>query len=188
MTQASSSKGSVSWRQGERRRSSGGALVFDRAPPSLWTSATPPYVPPGANAPPTKQLTLEHSGFQYDVMGNLIRADDFRPAEEWTDNSRPVARTWKYDSYSRLTRTNYTYASNANWKAPFAAENADSTRPQPAPQVAFDNRITEENFQYDWLNNLVANTDNSNGFYDRSTGNSQFADVSRPHRMTGATC
>jgi hypothetical protein len=44
--------------------------------------------------------------------------------------------------------------------------------PRPAPHVVsgFVNnggRITEEKFSYDWLNNLVSNSDNANGFYDR---------------------
>jgi RHS repeat-associated protein len=158
-----------------------------RAPPSLWTATSGPYVPPASNAPPTTQLTLEHYGFQYDVMGNLIRADDFRPAAEWTDQSRPVRREWKYDSYSRLTKTTYTYTGSNAWTAPFAAENADRTRPQPSPQISYGSRIAEENFTYDWLNNLVSNTDDSNGFYDRSIGTTTFGDATKPHRMTGAS-
>jgi RHS repeat-associated protein len=158
-----------------------------RAPPSLWTATSGPYVPPASSAPPTTQLTLEHYGFQYDVMGNLIRADDFRPAAEWTDQSRPVRREWKYDSYSRLTKTTYTYTGSNAWKALFAAENADPTRPQPSPQISYSSRIAEENFTYDWLNNLVSNTDDSNGFYDRSIGTATFGDATKPHRLTAAS-
>jgi RHS repeat-associated protein len=120
-------------------------------------------------------------------MGNLIRADDFRPAAEWTDQSRPVRREWKYDSYSRLTKTTYTYTGSNAWTAPFATENTDRTRPQPAPQISYSSRIAEENFTYDWLNNLVSNTDDSNGFYDRSIGTATFGDATKPHRMTAAS-
>jgi RHS repeat-associated protein len=158
-----------------------------RGPPSLWSTATGPYTPPSQTAPPTTQLTLEHYAFLYDDMGNLVRADDFRNAAEWTNDSRPVRREWVYDSYSRLTKTTYTYAAESNWKSPFAAENADPTRPQPAPQVTFTSRIKEETFAYDWLNNLISNTDDSNGFYDRSIGMTSFANAAKPHRMTGAS-
>ncbi|MGC4070653.1 MAG: toxin TcdB middle/N-terminal domain-containing protein [Polyangiaceae bacterium] len=158
-----------------------------RAPPSMWTTGAGVYSRPEATAPPTTQLTLEHYGFQYDVMGNLVRADDFRPSAEWTDHSRPVRRQWEYDSYSRLTKTTYEYVGANTWRAPFHAENADPTRPQPTPQVSFDTRISEETFSYDWLNNLVTNSDNSNGFYDRSIGTSTFADNTRPHRLSGAS-
>ncbi len=83
------------------------------------------------------------------MLGNLTRADDWRTGAEWPDNNRPVTRTWEYDSYSRLTKTTYTYpgSSNNTWQAPFAAENATSTlEPRPVPQISYSSRITEENF------------------------------------------
>ncbi len=161
-----------------------------RAPASMWTSATSPYTAPPTSPNPTTQLTLEHYAFQYDVMGNLTQANDWRTAAEWPDANRPVMRTWGYDSYSRLTRTSYTYPSTANttWQSPFAAENAsNSVEPRPTRQVSFGSRITEETFAYDWLNNLVSNTDDQNGFYDRSLGTATFGDAARPHRLTSSS-
>jgi RHS repeat-associated protein len=161
-----------------------------RAPASLWTTGASPYVKPPALPNSTTQLTLEHYGFQYDVMGNLTRADDWRTGAEWPDANRPVTRTWEYDSYSRLTKTTYTYpgSSNSTWQAPFSPENASSTlEPRPAPQVSFSSRVTQEDFTYDWLNNLVTNTDDKNGFYDRSIGTASFGTSGKPHRLTASS-
>ncbi|HMA97768.1 MAG TPA: toxin TcdB middle/N-terminal domain-containing protein [Polyangiaceae bacterium] len=161
-----------------------------RAPASIWTNPVSPYAAPPTTPNPTTQLTLEHYEFKYDVMGNLNLANDWRTASEWPDTNRPVTRTWDYDSYSRLTKTTYAYAgtSNTTWQAPFAPENASSElEPRPVNQVSYGSRIKEETFSYDWLNNLVANTDDSNGFYDRSVGTVSYADASRPHRLTSAS-
>ena len=97
-----------------------------------------------------------------------------------------MTRTWEYDSYHRLTGTLYSYPGSANWQPPFEAENLDETRLlQPTPQVSFDQRIQQENFEYDWLNNLTYNGDDANGFYDRSLGNMEH-DGSHPNRLTSA--
>ena len=97
-----------------------------------------------------------------------------------------MTRTWEYDSYYRLTGTLYSYPGSANWQPPFEAENLDETRLlQPTPQVSFDQRIQQENFEYDWLNNLTYNGDDANGFYDRSLGNMEH-DGSHPNRLTSA--
>jgi hypothetical protein len=161
-----------------------------RAPAAIWTGATTPYTAPPTSPNPTTQLTLEHYEFTYDVMGNLTQANDWRTASEWPDANRPVRRNWEYDSYSRLTRTTYDYpsTSNTSWQSPFAAENASSTmEPRPARHISYSSRIKEETFTYDWLNNLVSNSDDKNGFYDRSLGTASFSDSARPHRLTSAS-
>jgi YD repeat-containing protein len=161
-----------------------------RAPATIWTSATSPYTVPPTSPNPTTQLTLEHYEFTYDVMGNLTQANDWRTASEWPDANRPVRRNWEYDSYSRLTKTTYDYPSTSNttWQSPYAAENASSTmEPRPARHISYSSRIKEETFAYDWLNNLVSNSDDKNGFYDRSLGTATFGDSARPHRLTSAS-
>jgi hypothetical protein len=161
-----------------------------RTPTDLWTAdpGTSPYVPPPVTGPNTTQVLLEDYAFTYDVMGNLTVAQDLRTLEEWPDTAKPVQRTFAYDSYSRLKQATYAYAAGSAWQSPFEAENTTSTRlPQPSPQISFASRIYEETFRYDWLNNLIENSDDANAFYDRSTGTSTFADSNAPHRLTSAT-
>jgi RHS repeat-associated protein len=161
-----------------------------RASAALWSAqqGSGPYVPPPISGQNTTQLLLEDYTFKYDVAGNLTEAQDWRTAEEWGDTVKPVNRTFEYDSYSRLTKTTYAYAGGNTWQSPYDVENTTSTRvPQPSPQVSFSTRVGEETFSYDWLNNLVDNKDDSNGFYDRSTGTSNYGQATAPHRLTAAS-
>lgn len=142
-----------------------------RAAPAIWSSPVSPYSAP---PPDTSQLELEHYGFTYDEVGNIIKITDYRVDEDWPNSAKPVTREFKYDDLYRLTQAKYTRANGGTadpWTSPYAAENADSTRqPRPSPHVSFANRLQQQDFTYDWLGNVQQTTDNESGFWDRSLG------------------
>ena len=142
-----------------------------RGPPSLWTSPTGSYVPPGSSDPPTLQTLLEDADFAYDRVGNLTSIRDWRLPQEWPAGAEPVSRTVAYDDAYRVTQVQYSYPNGSDsWASPFAPEDAQPALEQPVPHVAFANRVLTERFSYDWLGNTSSSDDDAHGFYDRSLG------------------
>jgi RHS repeat-associated protein len=168
------------------------AVQTFRGTPSLWSSppAGSPYVPPSATDDPTRQLLLEDRSLFYDEVGNLIRDEDHRLAGDWPGAAKPVTRTFEYDDLYRLTHTTYAYPGGLTdtWKSPFAAEDQTPAREQPAPRTAFTSRPTDQKFQYDFLGNLALGTDDSQAFWDRSTGNRTHGSAGMgPHQVLSAS-
>jgi RHS repeat-associated protein len=148
--------------------------TYHLATPTLWSSppAGSTYVPPLPTDAPSRQLLLEDSTFGYDEVGNLTLAEDDRLPDDWPASAKPVTRNFEYDDVYRLTHTSYSYPAGSvdTWQSPFASEDADPTAEQPVPQVAFQTRPTDQRFAYDNLGNIQQSTDDSQGFWDRSTG------------------
>jgi RHS repeat-associated protein len=157
----------------QRRRVS--SVQTDRGPPALWSQVPAAYTPappsPGAG-PTTLQLILEDTSFSYDVVDNPVEIRDWRSPEDWPQGAKPVTQIAEYDDLYRLKNIQYRYAAgDDSWVSPFAAENLDPTgRTKPSPHVAFDKRVLEQSFNYDWLGNTTATNDDAHGFYDRSLG------------------
>jgi RHS repeat-associated protein len=162
-----------------------------RANLALWTNppAGSSYTPPAPTDDPAQQLLLEDTHTIYDSAGNITAIEDHRIATDWPATAKPVTRVFEYDDLYRLTRTSYLYpGATDTWKSPYAAENADSTRTQPAPHVSFTARPTEQRFQYDWLGNISQSTDDQQAFFDRSSGDRTHGTATAgPHRIVSAS-
>jgi RHS repeat-associated protein len=158
-----------------RRRPS--SVQTYRGTPAIWSQSPPAYSPaPDVGGPPsTLQLLLEDVDYKYDAVDNPTEIDDFRNPAEWPAGAQPVTRQIHYDDLYRATRVDYQHPGGTDpWTSPFAAEDAgtatDTRLATPSPHVAFDNRVTRQSFQYDWLGNTTATDDDAHGFYDRSLG------------------
>jgi RHS repeat-associated protein len=146
------------------------------------------YVPP-LGGDPSRQELLEHYAFEYDQVGNIEEADDLRMEAEWPTGHKPVDRSYEYDDLYRLTRVSYEHSGGSTpWVSPYARENSNSSLEQPSPHVAFAARSTEETFKYDWLGNISESTDDSDGFFDRSSGTREHGDAEAgPHQLRSAS-
>ena len=147
-----------------------------RGTPPIWSATPPAYSPaPPLYGPPTSlQLLLQDFEIEYDAVDNPIEIKDNRLEWEWPAGAKPASRSIKYDDLYRVKRVDYSYAGDAAWVSPYAAENtsgvADNRQAEPSPHVAFDNRIAQQTFAFDWLGNTVQTGDDAAGFYDRSLG------------------
>jgi RHS repeat-associated protein len=131
---------------------------------------------------------LENYAFEYDEVGNIVRADDLRVENEWPNAFKPASRSFEYDDLYRLTSVGYEYTGSNTWASPYAAENADASREQPAPQVSFTSRPSAQGYTYDWLGNISQSTDDSSGFWDRSTGDRVHGNANAgPHQLRSAS-
>jgi RHS repeat-associated protein len=164
-----------------------------RQPPPLWSTATGHYTPPPPGTPPTLQTVLEDAQIFYDEADNPIELRDQRDATQWPNGAKPVTRRVEYDDLYRVKHVQYVYAAGTDsWRSPFVAELAagargDHSRPLPSPHVAFDKRVQDETFDYDWRGNIVAAQDDAHGFYDRSIGTQQHGTAAAgPHQLLSA--
>ena len=156
-----------------------------RGQPELWGDVGYP-----AATDATQQLLLQDTDFAYDAVGNVQSITDYRPPEDWPASAKPSSKHFEYDDLYRVTSVSSEYGGGADsWRSPYAAENAGtSNEPKPAPHVAFDERVKEQRYQYDYLGNLTRSTDDANGFFDRSMGDETIGDASSgPHQIRAAT-
>ena len=167
-----------------RRRLS--TVVTQRGAPSTWSAATMLARP--LVGEPTQQLLLQSVRFGYDVADNPISIEDLRDPTEWPDGAKPASRTQRYDDLYRLVETDY-QPTHDPWTSPFASEDVGylaAQRAMPTPHLAFDARVVQQTFAYDWLGNTVATDDDAHGFYDRSLG-SVANDATAAYRLTSAS-
>jgi RHS repeat-associated protein len=168
-----------------------------RGPPSTWSTPPPDYLPapvPSGTAS-TFQLLLQDEDYEYDVVNNPIEIRDWRSADEWPDGAKPVTKKVQYDDLYRVSRIDYEYpGGDDTWVSPFAAENSGDTtqqdprRAKPSPQVAFDQRILWQAYQFDWLGNTQKTDDDAKGFYDRSLGSiTNDTGGNKPYQLKTAT-
>ena len=145
---------------------------------TTFRAKQPDWVAPGTpgDARYSQQMLLQDEEINYDRVGNPIEIRDWRTSDEWPAGAKPVTRKMKYDDLYRVVQVDYQFPDGwDHWVDPFAAEaqpGLSSERPQPAPRRSFagGRRPMQQKWQYDWLGNTVANTDDANAFYDRSLG------------------
>ncbi|CAN5181222.1 hypothetical protein BH09MYX1_BH09MYX1_43600 [soil metagenome] len=164
-----------------------------RGPPAEWNVPPISYVPaPNLGAPDKVfQSILEDAEFLYDDVDNPVEIRDWRNPAVWPAGANPVTKKADYDDEYRLSKIRYQYATGDDaWVDPFDAEttgqNPDPRRAQPSPHVAFDKRVLEQTYAYDWLGNVTISGDDAKGFYDRSLG-AQSHSGTKPYQLTGAT-
>ncbi len=147
-----------------------------REPTDDWQSPPGNYLPApsyDSTHQPTYQSILQDDELTYDVVGNPTEIHDWRTADEWPDDAKPVHRSFEYDDLYRVTRADYDYVDANTWKSPFDAENTGATDPRlqkPLPHVTFSNRVAWQTYDYDWLGNTSSTDDDDHGFFDRSIG------------------
>ena len=165
-----------------------------RGPPALW-SASATYSPApeyGGESPISSfQLLLQDTSYTYDVVGNPTQIRDWRLPQEWPEGAQPVTRDVEYDDLYRISRVDYSYPSGDDeWQSPYRADleapDSDPRRAQPAPHVDFTRRVLWQTFEYDWLGNQLATSDDANGFYDRSLGAITNGPTDSPYRLMAA--
>ncbi|MBN2195457.1 MAG: hypothetical protein JW751_21745 [Polyangiaceae bacterium] len=88
----------------------------------------------------------------------------------------PPRGATKDDLYRVIGIENAYSTDNARdtWISPYQADldapEGDPRCAPPSPHVSFDDRVTRQTWQYDWLGNTTQTTDDASGFYDRSLG------------------
>jgi len=162
-----------------------------RAAPGTWSSG---IQPPTANGG-TLQLLLQDLDISYDIVGNPTEIRDWRDPAEWPVGAKPVTRKIAYDDLYRVRQVKYEYSTDdEQWTSPFFKENnetstnRDHRRSAPSPHVSFDQRVLQQQFEYDWLGNTVATDDDAHGFYDRSLGDIDNDAVhGKPYQLAAAS-
>ena len=141
-----------------------------RAASALWTTPSPGYTLPSYD---TTQTTLANFSYQYDLVGNPKEIHDLAPAVQYDQPAWPQRlRSMEYDDLYRVTSVAYGYDTPngmAVAESPFLAEEATGDR-TPAPRRLVGERIRSETFAYDYMGNILTNTDDQNATYDRSMG------------------
>jgi RHS repeat-associated protein len=171
-----------------------GTVQTSRNRPVLWSGPSGLYVPNASTAEPTLQTVLEDGQFVYDEADNPIELRDLRDPAAWPVGARPVSRKIDYDDLYRATRVQYVYAAGSDgWQSPYAADlktmaAGGTPKVQPSPHVAFDKRVVEEKFAYDWRGNVTRSDDDASGFYDRSLGAQQHGTAQAgPYQLQSAS-
>ncbi len=160
------------------------SYAVSRTAPGLWNTATPTYtVPP--TVPNGRQLSLVAQTITLDDMGDPTAITDAATASQWPAGAKPMSRTVTYDAQYRARQTNFTYAGETAYTAPFAAEIAANDR-APVPIRSATSRVGQQTVTYDWKGNITQWTDNLNFSFDRSLGSPGY-DALRPHQMVSAT-
>ena len=133
--------------------------------PSLWTD--PPR--PGYSLPnnETTQLTLSDLVFIHDDVGNPTAITDIS-TDYWPVGSKPVSRTFQYDSAYRITEAEYMHSADMH-EAAFDAEARSKDR-SPVAEVVGANRVEKQTFRNDWQGNTIFSDDNEKLRFDRSLG------------------
>src|SRR5690606_14202455 len=113
---------------------------------------------------------------------------------QWPEGAKPVTKKIEYDDLYRATQIRYDYSEGDDtWKSPFEAEieaapsQQDPRRSEPSPHIAFQKRILQQTFEYDWLGNNEKTTDDAGGFYDRRLGDiSHDSSGGNPYQLKSA--
>jgi hypothetical protein len=123
------------------------AYTVDRAPPSVWATASGNYSVPTAQ---TTQLKLAEFHYTYDLVGNPTLIEDRANAGDWSRDAGPQrGRRVGYDDLYRVTSVDYGYGTltgSAPFQSPFAPEMIASNR-HPVPlQTTLGTRVQNESF------------------------------------------
>ena len=141
------------------------------APPLWFQASTANYTKPDAT---TTQPTLVSLGFVYDLVGNPRRIDDFTAVAGFDEDSFPVRnRDVVYDDFYRVRHVGYGYGvvdGVATYRPAFKAE-VESGDTRPAARRNLPTRPREQQFDYDFMGNTLATSDDQGASYDRSLGN-----------------
>ena len=115
------------------------------------------------------------AGYEYDAVNNPTAIVDYRDANAWPAGAKPVTRRMQYDDLNRLVDIAYAYPNGADsFVSPYQAELSGSTDPRRTNKVpaaiVLSQRVTHQQYSYDWLDSLTRADDNANAFWDRGTG------------------
>jgi RHS repeat-associated protein len=128
-----------------------------------------------------KHLTyFDYRFSSYDNVGNPLVIEDksngvINPisSAQLPPDAAPVQkRNMEYDDLYRLTGIDTTYkvpGGIAPWRSPFEPEISTHDR-HPVPLRSLPTRVTQQTFDYDYLGNLTASSDDLKASYDRSLG------------------
>lgn len=155
-----------------------------RRRPKLFQTLRQGSVPAPGTRPLSAVTTVVDQLLHWDGVGNLVAVDDRRLPLQWPAGHRPQSAQIAHDALYRVEVVSFDYTQDnasqtpvdqgTDWRTTASAHrNADPMRAGAAPMASKvpTARVSNLEYQHDWLANMVDWTEQSNpAFYERSIG------------------
>ncbi|MFT3927537.1 MAG: SpvB/TcaC N-terminal domain-containing protein [Myxococcales bacterium] len=154
-----------------------------RRRPVLFQTFRQAAIAPAGTRPLSAVSVVTDQRLTWDPAGNLIEIADRRPPSEWPAGHRPQSVQIAHDALYHVEVASFEYTQDNNSKSPVdvgtnwrdtetthrTADPMHSTAAPMLPTVP-SNRVSNLEYQYDWLANMVEWSEQDPAFYERSIG------------------